>query len=89
MKTALRHFCLSLLLLCFSGAQPALAYVPASWTASGHASTITRSGIGISTRTDTANNLTPIFDAQKVTADVNAQVKLPGASASTTLSFNV
>ena len=64
------------LALSFFATQPALAYSPASWTASGHARSTTRSGIGISTRTDTANNLTPIFDAQKVTADVNAQMQI-------------
>ena len=54
----------------------ALGNANASWAASGHASTITKSGIGVPTGTDTTGAIQPIFDAQKVTADVNAQMQI-------------
>ena len=43
---------------------------------SGHASATTKSGIGVSTKTDTAGAIAKIFDANKVTEEVNAQVQI-------------
>jgi len=42
----------------------------------GQASATTKSGIGVSTKTDTTGAITKIFDANKVTDEVNAQVQI-------------
>jgi filamentous hemagglutinin len=46
---------------------------------SGNAQSVTTSGIGVSTGTDTTNSIAKIFDANKVTAEVNAQVQITQA----------
>jgi filamentous hemagglutinin len=43
---------------------------------SGSQTTITRSGIGVSTSEDNTRAIKPIFDAQKVQAEVNAQTQI-------------
>jgi len=43
---------------------------------SGNASSTTKSGIGVSTKTDTTGAIAKIFDANKVTDEVNAQVQI-------------
>jgi len=43
---------------------------------SGNASSTTKSGIGVSTKTDTTGAIAKIFDANKVTEEVNAQVQI-------------
>ena len=42
----------------------------------GNAHGVTRSGIGVSTQANTNGSIKPIFDTNKVTADVNAQVQI-------------
>jgi filamentous hemagglutinin len=46
---------------------------------SGNAATVTKAGIGVSTEQDTTAAIKPIFDAQKVQAEVNAQVAITQA----------
>lgn len=43
---------------------------------SGNASSTTKSGIGVSTKTDTTGAIAKIFDADKVTEEVNAQAQI-------------
>lgn len=46
---------------------------------SGNASSVTKSGIGVSTGKDTTGAIAKIFDANKVTAEVNAQMQITQA----------
>jgi filamentous hemagglutinin family protein len=46
---------------------------------SGNQSTVTKAGIGVSTSKDTTAAIKPIFDADKVQADVNAQMQITQA----------
>jgi len=46
---------------------------------SGNANSTTKSGIDVSTNTDTTGAITPIFDSNAVMADVNAQVQITQA----------
>jgi filamentous hemagglutinin len=46
---------------------------------SGSQTSVTKSGIGVATSVDTTAAIKPIFDAQKVTNDINAQVQITQA----------